>query len=102
MLLKIKLTAKQILGKAVSIFFGAKEILLNAGGRLLDSQNQPILLYRPPLDNVLLIHQGEPIDLLVSIKSSIKLKSREGSVVIFRRVGACLVIQSEGLKMESE
>jgi hypothetical protein len=51
---------------------------------------------------VLLIHQGEPIDLLVSIKSSIKLKSKEGSVVIFRRVGACLVIQSEGLKMESE
>jgi len=102
MLLKIKLTAKQILEKFVSIFFGAKEILLNAGDRLLDSQNQPIVLYRPPLDNVLLIHQGEPIDLLVSIKSSIKLRSKEGSVVIFRRVGACLVIQSEGLKMESE
>ena len=102
MLLKIKPIAKQILEKVVSIFFDAKETLLNTVARLLDSQNQPIVLYRPPLDNVLLIHQGEPIDLLVSIKSSIKLKSKGGDIVTFRRVGACLVIQSEGLEMESE
>ena len=102
MIPKTKSIAKQILGKALSIYFGAKEILLKGGDRLFHSQNLPILLYRPPLSDVLLIHQGEPIDLLVSIKSLIRLKSKEGHLVTFRRVGACLVIQSEGLEMESE
>ena len=102
MTLKIKLLTKQILGKVLSVYFGAKGILLKAGSHLLSSQNLPILLYRPPLEDVLLIHQGEPIDLLVSIKSSIILRSEEGHSVTFRRVGACLVIQSEGLEMESE
>ena len=100
MIPKIKLIAKQILEKVLWKYFGAKGMLLNAGGRLCSSQNQPILLYRPPLDGVLLIHQGEPIDLLVSIGSLVRLKSEEGCSVTFR--GACLVIQSEGLKMESE
>ena len=102
MFLKIKLIAKQILGKASLLYSGAKEILQKSRVRLFSSQRQPILLYRPPLEYVLLIHQEEPIDLLVSIKSLIQLKSEEGCLVTFRMVGACLVIQSEGLRMESE
>lgn len=102
MIPKIKLIAKQILEKVLWIYFGAKRILLNTGGCLCSSQNQPILLYPKPLDGIILIHQGEPINLLVSIRSLIRLKSEEGCSVTFRRVGACLVIQSKGLKMESE
>ena len=98
--LKIKLIAKQILGKISLLCSGAKGILQKSGDRLFSSQYLPILLYRPPHEYVLLIHQGEPIDLLVSMKSLIILKSEEGHSVTFRRVGACLVIQSKGLKME--
>ena len=49
-----------------------------------------------------LIHQGEPIGLLVSIKSSMKLRSKEGHSITFRREGVFLVILSEGLEMGSE
>ena len=100
--LKIKLIAKQIQGKVLSLFFDAKESVQKILNHLWTSQPQPILLFRPPLAHVLLIHQGEPIDLLVSIRSSIVLRSEEGHSITFRRVGACLVIQSEGLKMESK
>ena len=100
--LKTKMQAKQIFEKALSLILGAKEILWKKVGLLFSSQNLPICLYRPPLTYVLLIHQEEAIDLLVSIKSSIILKSEEGHSVTFRREGACLVIQSKGLKMESK
>jgi len=102
MFLKIKLIAKQILGKVLLLPSGAREILQKWGDRLSLSQTQPMILYRPRLEHVLLIHHGEPINLLVSIKSSIILKSKGGHSVTFRREGACLVIQSKGLKMESK
>ncbi len=102
MFLKIKLIAKPVLEKVLTIWFGAKESLQKVGGRLLISPIQPVLLFQPLLSHVLLIHQGEPIDLLVSIKSSIKLRSKEGHSVTFQRKGAFLVTLSEGLEMVSE
>jgi len=67
--------------------------------RLLSDLPQQMILYRPRLEHVLLIHQGEAIDPLVSIKSSIILRSKKGCEVTFQRVGAFLVIRSKGLKM---
>jgi hypothetical protein len=99
---KIKSIAIQIQEKVLALFFGAKVRERTQLDHLLYDQRQPTLLYRPPLTSVLLIHQGEPIDLLVSIKSSIQLKSKEGHEVIFRREGAFLVIQSKGLELESK
>ncbi len=102
MLLKIKWIAKQIQEKALWVYSATMKNLYTLGDHLLSSRHQPMILYRPQPSYVLLIHHGEPIDLLESIKSSIILKSKEGHVVTFRREGACLVIQSEGLEMESK
>ena len=93
-----KLIAKRIMGKVLSIYLGAREILRRMADRLYSLPGQPIVLYQPQLDDVLLIHRGEPIDLLVSLRSSIQLMSKEGASITFRRAGGCLVIQSEGLK----
>lgn len=100
--LKIKLIAKQISEKALVLCSDAKAILKKWGDHLISDLPQQMILYRPRLEHVLLIHQEEAIDLLVSIKSSIILSSEEGHAVTFRREGAFLVIQSKGLKMESK
>lgn len=102
MYLKKKLKTKQVWETILLLFSDAKESLWNPGGRLFSSQNQPMLLYQPRLSGVLLIHQGELIDLLISLKSSIILKSKEGCSITFQREGAFVVIQSEGLMMESK
>ena len=101
MLLEIKRQAIRLREKIAALCSGMKGILSPHSEHQFSFPIQPILLYRQPPDHVLLLHQGEPIDLLGSIQSTIKLNSGEGHSVTFRHEGAFLVIQSEGLEMES-
>ena len=85
-------------GKILKIFADISEKVQTLVDRLAISHYPPIVLYHPPPSGVLLFLPGEAIDLLGSSPKSILLKSKGESSMSFRRVGAFLVIQSEGLE----